>query len=224
MQSAINLILALLKWPIALMMLLMIVPAFMTIVSFCMNLITPHFLIWFGVPFIIMCVFWLFVPSMGGSFLAIMEHELTHMLFALLTFHKPMDLDVSQDKGGHFSFMGKGNWLIAIAPYFFPTFAFFVMLSSLIYMFMDQPIPDVYWSVFGVMVGYHLASTILQIHPKQTDFKAAGYLFSIAFLPGANLIVYGLLLAFACLGWKGLPLFMNGLIYNTAVFIHKLWG
>lgn len=222
MQSKINFFLAVIKWPMALLMLLMMVPALQTIKVIAFNLITNDVVLWFGVPFAIVCAFWLFVPSMSGSFLAIMEHELTHVLFALLTFHKPVDLDVRQNQGGYVKFQGQGNWLIALAPYFFPTFAVMVMLAGFVYQWMGQPVPDVYLSVFGVMVGYHLASAILEIHPAQTDFKAAGYLFSILFLPGANIIVYGLLLSFACVGWNGVRLFMNGLFYNTHLLVHQI--
>lgn len=222
MQSSINFFLALIKWPVALLMVLLVVPAFNTIVAVSMNLVTMDVLLWFGLPCILMCAAWLFMPGMSGSFLAIMEHELTHMLFALLTFHPPVSLDVNQNKGGYFAFKGKGNWLIAIAPYFFPTFGFVVMLASIAYIVMGEKIPDMYWSVLGVMVGYHLASSILEIHPKQTDFKVAGYLFTLLFLPGANLIVYGILLSFASLGWKGVDVYFNVLNHQTQELLMRL--
>ena len=53
------------------------------------------------------------------------------MLAAILTFHKPKGMSIEQDKGGSFTYEGKGNWLITIAPYFFPTFPLIWMLSSL---------------------------------------------------------------------------------------------
>lgn len=211
----INLFLALIKWPLALLMVLLIVPSWMTIEAMISARFTDYLMMWFVLPLLIMTVTWLFVPALSGTFLAIMEHELTHMIFAILTGHKPVDLEVKQNKGGHFSFVGKGNWLIALAPYFFPTFAVVVMLSSLIYQVMDRPLPDVYWAVFGAMTGYHLASTILEIHPAQTDFKSAGYIFTILFLPGMNLIMYGLLIAYACMGWAGVPVFLKGITYNA---------
>lgn len=223
MQTAINTFLGIIKWPLALLMVLFIVPSFMSILEIVTHSLTTEVILWFGLPFLLMGAAWLFVPSMGGSFLAIMEHELTHMVFALLTFHRPVDLDVKQNKGGHFSFQGKGNWLIALAPYFFPTFAVCVMLASFVYFFMGQPLPLVYWSVFGIMVGYHLAATILQIHPGQTDFKQAGYLFTVLFLPGANLIVYGLLFAYACIGWPGIPFYFKLLAYQTGLFVDKIF-
>lgn len=222
MQDVLNHLLALIKWPVAGLMVLLVAPAFVTILEFIHYSLTPTILLWFGLPFILVAAFWLFVPGMSGSFLAILEHELTHMFFALLTFHKPVGLNVHQDKGGSFSFQGRGNWLIAIGPYFFPLFPTIIMLASIVYALMGEVLPPVYWSVFGVMVGYHLASTILQIHPGQTDFKKAGYVFTILFLPGANLLAYGIVFAYACMGWKGIPMYMNVLLYQTGRFVDKL--
>ena len=214
--------LALVKWPLALLMILMIWPAIQSIEAVISQGVNAYVMLWFALPFIATSVVFFMLPFLGGSFLAIMEHELTHMLFAILTGHKPVDLEVNQNKGGYLAFQGESNWLIALAPYFFPTFAVVIMLASLVYMGMDKPLPDIYWAVFGTMCGYHLVSTILEIHPKQTDFKSAGYVFTIAFLPGINLIVYGMLLAYACAGWSGIPAFMSLLIQNTGEFINQL--
>ena len=214
--------LALVKWPLALLMILIIWPAIQSIEAVISQGINAYVMLWFALPFIVTSVVFFMLPFLGGSFLAIMEHELTHMLFAILTGHKPVDLEVNQNKGGYLSFQGESNWLIALAPYFFPTFAVVIMLASLVYMGMDKPLPDIYWAVFGTMCGYHLVSTILEIHPKQTDFKSAGYVFTIAFLPGINLIVYGMLLAYACAGWSGIPAFMSLLMQNTGEFINQL--
>lgn len=222
MQHSINVFLALIKWPVAALMVFLVTPAFVTILELFHYASNGNVLLWFGLPFALASGLFLFLPSMSGSFLAILEHELTHMLFAIFTFHKPVGLDVHQDKGGSFMFRGPGNWLIAIGPYFFPLFPAIVMLASLVYALMGEALPPVYWSVFGVMVGYHLAVTILQIHAKQTDFKKAGYVFTILFLPGANMLVYGILLAYACLGWKGLPTYVDVLFYQTGLFIDKI--
>ena len=222
MQSIINGFLWGIKWPMAFLMVLLTIPAILSIKDIISFYLTAEVMIWFGIPFLICAVGLLFLPYIGASFLAILEHELTHMIFALLTFHKPVDLDVQQNKGGSFSFKGTGNWLIALAPYFFPTFAVCVVLASLVYISMEQPLPHTYWAILGTMTGYHLASTILEIHPKQTDFKVAGYLFTILFLPGANAIFYGMLLSFACLGWNGIGAFFNALGQNTLLFIGKI--
>ena len=70
------------------------------------------------------------------------------MLFAVATLHKPKGLDVEQGSGGSFSFMGEGNWLIALAPYFFPTFTFVLMIGISIYQAFYGIQPDFYLILF----------------------------------------------------------------------------
>ncbi len=222
MQYFINKVLWWIKWPIGFLMLLCVYPAFRIDLLLISQNTTSFLLIWFALPLIATILIFLFIPALSGSFLAITEHEVTHLLFALLTFHKPHNLEVFQGKGGYMSFYGPGNWLITLAPYFFPTFAFVVMLFSIVYKITGEVLPNLYWSVFGMMVGYHLISTILEIHPKQTDFKQAGYLFTLIFLPGVNLIVYGLLFSFAVWGWSGFEVYFSHLIREVSVFTHTL--
>lgn len=219
MQRLINVFLDIIKWPLAFVMLLLVIPAFKTDILVLQEGVNRMVLTWFFLPMLAMIVAWFTVPGFYGSFLSIFEHEVTHMLFAVLTFHSPGNMTINQGVGGSFSFRGRGNWLIALAPYFFPTFAVLVMAASLFYTWTKEPLPNQYWAVFGVMTGYHLASTLLEIHPKQTDFKVAGYVFSLFFLPGANLISYGLLLSFACYGSVGIGRFIRALIDQTVLFI-----
>jgi len=56
---------------------------------------------------------------------------------------------------------------------------------------------------FGYFVGYYVDTVISQIHDKQTDLKEVGYPFCCAFLPGANMWVFGSLLAFNSKSWAG---------------------
>ncbi len=219
MQQLINKVLDFLKWPIAFLMVLLLLPAFKTDVLILQEGLNRLVLAWFFLPMLVVIVAWFMVSGFYGSFLSIFEHEATHMLFAVLTFHSPKNIEINQGVGGSFSFKGRGNWLIALAPYFFPTFAVLVMMGSFFYDWLKEPLPNQYWAVFGVMTGYHIASTLLEIHPKQTDFKVAGYLFSLLFLPGANLISYGILFSFACYGPKGIGYFLHTLLQQTLIFI-----
>lgn len=47
------------------------------------------------------------------------------------------------------------------------------------------------FALYGAVLGLSLLGHLRQIHPRQTDFKHAGILFSIAFLPTAFLLAYG---------------------------------
>ena len=132
--------------------------------------------------------------STSLRFLVTFEHELTHALFALATFHPVVGFRASLSGGGHVRYLGRGNWLIAVAPYFFPTIslAVIVILSYL-------PGRNVELGAFilGTTVAYHAFSTWSETHRHQTDLREAGWLFCLLFLSAANSLVFGLLLSYA---------------------------
>jgi len=140
-------------------------------------------------------------------------HELTHTFFAFITFHKVKGVRVNpDDTGGNMEFKGEGNWLIIIAPYFFPLFIFFFMIGLYFYLkFTDMNF--VINGLLGYLLGYHIDTVSSQIHEKQTDLPLVGYRFCWAFLPGANLCVIGSVLAFNSRGWEGIVLYQQ-LIYQ----------
>ena len=147
-----------------------------------------------------------------GGFLHPQAHELTHAFFALLTFHKVVHIHLNMDEsGGAMGFKGKGNWLITIAPYFFPLFLFFMMLAVT---FFSSKIPDSLMvnGVFGYFFAYHLESILVQIHGEQPDFQEVGFPFCWLFLPGANLFACSAVLAFNNGGWLSVEK------YVTAVY------
>lgn len=222
LNHAINLSLSFFKWPIAILMLVFFIPAFLSDIICIKEYMTTTILTQFFLPFVATIVLFLLIPGLVGSFFAIAEHELTHMLFAVLTFHRPKSLDINQDVGGSFSFVGKGNWLIALAPYFFPTFTFIIMIGTPIYLLFVPKLPSFYLTLLGVFIGYHFIATLLSIHPKQTDFKVAGYAFTICFLPGINLILYGILFCFVARDWTGISIYLNILLKQTMLFWQQI--
>lgn len=136
-----------------------------------------------------------------GSFLVTLEHELTHALFAMLTFHPIVGFRASLKTGGHVRFAGKGNWLIVAAPYFFPSAA--IGLFALAYLLPFASLP---WQslLLGVALTYHLVSTWRETHRDQHDLSLLGGVFCWMFLPAANLTVIGLLVSFGHLGTVGM--------------------
>lgn len=109
------------------------------------------------------------------------EHELTHILFALLTFHPVSGMNVNDYGGGNMTFRGKGNWLIALAPYFFPLASAAMMFLTVAYGRVTGLLPDWLLIGLGLAFGYDVCAFAEQIHPRQTDFKVAGYWFSLCF-------------------------------------------
>lgn len=132
--------------------------------------------------------------SLGG-FIVVLEHEFTHAVFAWLTFHRVVGFRATLRRGGHVRYVGRGNWLISIAPYFVPTL-------SIIAIAVLQWLPDrhlAYGSAaLGATFAYHLLSTWSETHRHQSDLREVGLIFSAVFLIAANALVYGLILAFAC--------------------------
>ena len=204
MQKFINSFLKIIKYPVAIFCLLSFYPMSIALMQMIFKTFTIDILLYFLFPIIGVMIVWGVVPGLSGSALTIFAHEATHMLAAILTFHKPKGMSIRDGQGGSFTYQGKGNWLITIAPYFFPTFPFLWMLIGLWFTFQDQTFPPWYIMTFGFLVGYHIVSNFYQIHSEQTDFKKAGYFFSMMFIPGANILVIGYLWSFVLKGWSGL--------------------
>ena len=62
------------------------------------------------------------------QFFHVLEHELTHLLFGILFLRKPKAISAS-DQGGRTELYG-GNFIITLAPYFFPHFLFCCLFFS----------------------------------------------------------------------------------------------
>jgi len=219
MRTLINTILKLLKWPVALSSLLMLPGALWALVDELQSVAAgyeqmQHFLMGVG-GYVV--AWWLLFRKPGfGSVLSTLEHELTHSVFALATLHPVTALKTSWDEGGHMRFRGEGNWLISVSPYFFPTMSVFVMVAMV---FVDPAHQDVASAVLGATVAYHVTSTWAETHWQQTDLSEVGFPFAFLFLPGANLVTYGLILSMAR-GSSG-----GGKAFLGDVFVHSegLW-
>ncbi|MCA9131528.1 MAG: M50 family metallopeptidase [Planctomycetales bacterium] len=157
--------------------------------------------------------------SRFGGFLITLEHESTHALFALLTGHRIIGFRASLGRGGEVHFAGRGNWLIAAAPYFFPTAALLLFLVAYL-----LPFPGLPWQSFllGVALGYHIVSTYRETHRDQTDLQLLGMTFCWLFLPAANLAVVGLLVSFAHTSSQGLSVWLGDITQPLAAFLQWL--
>ena len=122
-----------------------------------------------------------------GSFLPTLLHELTHGLFAVLTFHRILSLRATWSSGGEIEYTGPGNWLITISPYFFPL----AILLAVPLLELLQPEETVRLALLGVVFGFESAAMWRQVHRQQPDLHKVGLVFTAVFLPGALLWTYG---------------------------------
>lgn len=203
-----------LKWPAAVLALGFLPGAIFALIELLVRVVTRPFPVtMFLAGFLLyLIVWWYFFRRARFAFLLTLEHELTHALFAMATFHRVTRLRVTAFRGGFIRFVGEGNWLITVAPYFFPTLSLFLLVFA-------WCLPGYLASIINVAVGgsfaYHITSTLRETHPGQTDLQEAGLVFCLFFLPTANVVTFGTLLGFVYGGWQGPGQFVGTIWQRT---------
>ena len=122
----------------------------------------------------------------------VLAHELTHALWGWVMGARIKKFKIS-GKGGSVT-LSKSNFLIALAPYFFPLYT---VLSVLIYyilnIFFDLHTYEPFWmGVIGLTWGFHLTFTIHTLLQHQPDIHENGRLFSYSIIYIMNILGIGL--------------------------------
>lgn len=207
--------LALLKWPTALAA-VVVLPGTIQALWQLLGKITnaPAPLYPFFVGFIGYFLAWkfFFKHRFTGSFLSTLEHELTHAVIAIATFHPVTGISSTWKDGGEMTYSGKGNWLITIAPYFLPTISVVLAISTVL---MPEFLKLYMGYALGATIAYHMTSTWRETHSGQTDLQKVGFGFTLIFLPAANLVSYGIMIEFCLAGTSGVRAFLTRTIENS---------
>jgi hypothetical protein len=137
-------------------------------------------------------VIYLLLPK--PMWLYVLGHELTHAVWAWLFGAEVKRLKVSS-KGGHV-LITKTNFLIALAPYFFPLYAVIVVtvfaIGHLVWDWRN------YLALFDLFLGaayaFHLTLTAHILKTEQSDITGQGYLFSavVIFLGNISVLLVGI--------------------------------
>ncbi len=211
MSRTIDRIIGLFKWPMAAVAFVLLPLSVIASLKLALRIIDqPTPMISFAFGFAIYALLWQIIlrRRVLGTFFSTLEHELTHALFAVATLHRVTELRSSFTQGGHMRYVGRGNWLITISPYFFPTVCFAIILATAV-------VPDAWrwWAdaLLGAATAYHFISTTYEAHAGQTDLQRAGFLFSFLFLPAANIVSFGLVVAFCHARLPGMGRFLTDL-------------
>lgn len=199
-----------LKWPAAVVAAILLLPSAFACINLVLSFVTaPVVMVAFLFGVITYLLLWwnYFLPK-RMTVAQTLEHEITHGIFAVVTGHRVTAVEAkSNDKGGVIYYQGgRGNWLITISPYFFPTFCLILIIP---FALTRPPVTTVGNILMGAAFALHLTSTFRETHPHQTDLKEVGFAFAWAFLPTANVLSTGLVLAFAYGGWNGMQLFLS---------------
>ena len=77
--------------------------------------------------------------------------------------------------------------------------------------YFSNRIPEGYWvnGILGYFFAYHVESIMMQIHGDQPDFKIVGFPFCLFFLPGANIFMCSIIVAFNNGGWLGIEKYVK---------------
>ena len=138
------------------------------------------------------------------------EHELTHALAALLFFNRIHKFVVTRHNGGYTTYSGGygghfAHFMIALAPYFLPTYSVFLILARF-------ALPGGWFPWYDLFIGmtlvYYLITNVEETRRNWTksafqcagsseitrsDIAQLGYIFSLFFIAGLTLFVYSLL-------------------------------
>ena len=127
------------------------------------------------------------------NFFAVFEHELTHLLWGLLFFKKPENITIYRSIGGWVEFGSETNFVILLAPYFSLTINF-ILIG--LYYFIRHEFNTIFFIIYGASLGYHTSSTLKEFSLDQPDIESVGKEFSVIFLIFANILSYGITIAF----------------------------
>jgi hypothetical protein len=175
--------------------------------------------IYFGTGFFAFAFVW-FIFRRRFTFLCTLEHEITHLVFGLLFLKLPRGFRVTLREGGHVKLKGS-NFLIYLAPYFFPTVSYLLVIPIL---FVSEHYRPLLYTFLGASVAFHLAATWADLRPGQSDLRKSGLIFSLFFLPTANLAAYGTLLALAFGGVNTAAEFWRSAILHSIAFTRLFAG
>lgn len=123
-------------------------------------------------------------------------HELSHAVWVWVFRGRVKGFAVSQ-KGGEVQ-TTKSNFLIALAPYFFPIYSVFVILLYVILRSFWEITPYFKFFVFllGISWGFHVIMTVYALFKDQEEVRETGVSFSIVLILFLNVLILGGLLVF----------------------------
>lgn len=117
----------------------------------------------------------------------VLAHELTHAVWGMIFGAKVGKMKVGKD-GGHVM-LSKSNFIISLAPYFFPFYTGLVIaLWYAAGFFIDLRAYEPWWlAAVGLTWGFHVTFTVYMLSQCQPDIQENGRLFSYVIIYLANI-------------------------------------
>jgi hypothetical protein len=122
----------------------------------------------------------------------VLGHELTHAMWSLMMGGRVGKLKVGKS-GGHVH-LSKTNFLITLAPYFFPFYTFLVIAAYyLSAIWVDMEPYRIWWlAAVGATWSFHITFTVFMLSQRQPDIQEHGRIFSYAVIYSMNVLLIGI--------------------------------
>ncbi len=153
---------------------------------------TPGMLSSAGGFVIFLILFLLFGPPAKSY---ILEHELSHVLFALVSGVKVKSMSLKRNEG--FVKTERVNIIIALAPYSLPLYTLVIIcVFKIVWIFFQSALlSGIFHFFIGISLSFHVIATIHYIQIDQPDLKRYGYFSSLIFIFTWSVIVLALIIA-----------------------------
>jgi hypothetical protein len=144
----------------------------------------------------------------------VVGHELTHAFFTMLFGGKVKSFHAS-DRGGRVT-ITKSNFIITLAPYFFPLYTFAALIMYWLAVIADVRMAAG-WLVFasGTTYSFHLILTFFFLQTDQNDIKEHGAIFSYPLIYLFNILFAALLICLLLAENMSYPKFLYGGILKS---------
>ncbi len=104
-------------------------------------------------------------------FLLVLDHEIAHLLAAVLCLRRPVGLRVGEETGLAEYSAGRGRTLILLAPYGWPWAAWVLCLSRFV---LRPELFDALAAAIGLALGFEGVRVALDLRPHQSDLRRVG--------------------------------------------------
>jgi hypothetical protein len=132
----------------------------------------------------------------------ILEHELSHVLFALFSGIRVNEVSFKKQKS--YVRTQRINILIALAPYSLPLYTFITVLlfkgAGLFYM--NRPLTALFYFLAGVSLAFHILATVHYMQLDQPDIRRYGFVPSLLIILTWSIILLSLLFRLMFTGVK----------------------
>ncbi len=153
-------------------------------------------------------------------FTYVIAHELTHALFAVIFGGSVKSIQASE-RGGRVT-VTKSNFLITLAPYFFPLYAFITLLlyGGALAAHAGATATNILVSLSGAAFSFHLVLTSIFLQTDQSDIKEQGALFSYPLIYLFNIVFAGLVVyIYLAKDMDYLQFLVGGIMKSTGMIV-----